>query len=221
MLPADVPRARHPRQPRLRAGAQGRHESCELRRHQCHPDAGPLQLRLLRALVYLDEEPILQNAPTYLPYFKDDLDYTLEHLDDLVIKDVAEAGGYGVVFGSSLPKEKQQALRDKIIEEPRRFISQQVIDFEDLPIMDSERVNTTLRFLMKYYDQLIDGQPMDHREICEPRLHLHGSRPDARQRHDAARDHQLEYTLVPADGFQRSRLRQEERLPDDRGAGHD
>jgi len=89
---------------------------------------------------YLDEEPILQNAPTYLPYFKDDLDYTLEHLDDLVIKDVAEAGGYGVVFGSSLPKEKQQALRDKIIEEPRRFISQQVIDFEDLPIMDNERV---------------------------------------------------------------------------------
>lgn len=140
VLPADVPRARHPRQPRLRAGAQGRHESCELRRHQCHPDAGPLQLRLLRALVYLDEEPILQNAPTYLPYFKDDLDYTLEHLDDLVIKDVAEAGGYGVVFGSSLPKEKQQALKDKIIEEPRRFISQQVIDFEDLPIMDSERV---------------------------------------------------------------------------------
>ena len=51
VLPADVPRARHPRQPRLRAGAQGRHESCELRRHQCHPDAGPLQLRLLRALV--------------------------------------------------------------------------------------------------------------------------------------------------------------------------
>ncbi|MCI6101290.1 MAG: alpha-E domain-containing protein [Selenomonas sp.] len=31
----------------------------------------------------------------------------------------------------------------------------------------AERVNTTLRFLMKYYDQLIDGQPMDHREICE------------------------------------------------------
>ena len=31
----------------------------------------------------------------------------------------------------------------------------------------AERVNTSLRFLMKYYDQLIDGHPMDHREICE------------------------------------------------------
>ena len=89
---------------------------------------------------YLDEEPILQNAPTFLPYFKEDMDYTLEHLDDLVIKDVAEAGGYGVVFGSSLPPEKKQALKDKIKEEPRRFISQQVIDFEDLPIMDDKEV---------------------------------------------------------------------------------
>jgi len=31
----------------------------------------------------------------------------------------------------------------------------------------AERVNTTLRFLMQYYDQLIDGHPMDYREICE------------------------------------------------------
>ena len=89
---------------------------------------------------YLDEEPILQNAPTYLPYFKEDMDYTLEHLDELVIKDVAEAGGYGVVFGSSLSPEKKQALKDKIKEEPRRFISQQVIDFEDLPVMDGTQV---------------------------------------------------------------------------------
>ena len=38
---------------------------------------------------YLNEEPILQNAPTYLPYYEDDRNYTIEHLDDLVIKDVA------------------------------------------------------------------------------------------------------------------------------------
>ena len=42
------------------------------------------------------------------------------------------------MFGSSLPKEKKEALKEKIVEEPRRFISQQVIDFEDLPIMDGE-----------------------------------------------------------------------------------
>ena len=41
---------------------------------------------------YLGEEPILQNAPTYLPFYADDMQYTLEHFDDLVLKDVAEAG---------------------------------------------------------------------------------------------------------------------------------
>ena len=89
---------------------------------------------------YLGEEPILQNAPTYLPYYEEDLAYTLDHLDELVIKDVAEAGGYGVVFGSSLTAEKREALKKKIQEEPRRFISQSVVEFEDLPILDDGKV---------------------------------------------------------------------------------
>ena len=89
---------------------------------------------------YLKEEPILHNAPTYLPFYKDDMDYTMANLDKLVIKDVAEAGGYGVVFGNSLPPDKKEELRQRIINEPRRFISQEVIDFEDLPILDGGSV---------------------------------------------------------------------------------
>jgi len=87
---------------------------------------------------YLDEEPILQNAPTYLPYYEDDLKFTLENLNRLVIKDVSEAGGYGVVFGSELSKEKLAEIKALIIREPRRFISQEVIDFIDLDIMDKD-----------------------------------------------------------------------------------
>lgn len=45
---------------------------------------------------YLGEKPILQNAPTHLPVFEMDMRYVMEHLDPLVIKDVAEAGGSGV-----------------------------------------------------------------------------------------------------------------------------
>jgi len=85
---------------------------------------------------YLGEEPILQNAPTYLPYYKDDLNYTLENIKRLVIKDVSEAGGYGVVFGSELSEEKLAEIKTQIKNEPRRFISQEVIDFIDLDIMD-------------------------------------------------------------------------------------
>ena len=85
---------------------------------------------------YLGEEPILENAPTYLPYYEKDLKYTLENIEKLVIKDVSEAGGYGVVFGSELSAEKLAELKDLVIREPRRFISQEVIDFIDLDIMD-------------------------------------------------------------------------------------
>lgn len=51
---------------------------------------------------YLGEEPILNNAPTYMPMFEADRKEVLNRMGELVIKDVAEAGGYGVVFGSSL-----------------------------------------------------------------------------------------------------------------------
>ncbi|MGN0609008.1 MAG: circularly permuted type 2 ATP-grasp protein [Oscillospiraceae bacterium] len=85
---------------------------------------------------YLGEEPILKNAPTYLPFYDEDKKYVLDKLDTLVIKDVAEAGGYGVVFGNSLSKEELENMRNTIINEPRRFIAQEVIDFKDLPILE-------------------------------------------------------------------------------------
>ena len=86
---------------------------------------------------YLNEEPILHNAPTYLPFYEEDRKYVLENLGKLVIKDVAEAGGYGVVFGNELSAEKLEEFKQTIIAEPRRFIAQEVIDFCDLPIYDN------------------------------------------------------------------------------------
>ena len=86
---------------------------------------------------YLDQEPILSNAPTYLPFYQEDRAYVMEHMDTLVIKDVAEAGGYGVVFGDKLTREELDSLKETILREPRRFIAQEVIDFQDLPLMDN------------------------------------------------------------------------------------
>lgn len=88
---------------------------------------------------YLHETPILKNAPTYLPYYDSDRKYVLEHFDQLVIKDVAEAGGYGVFFGNSLSKEEKDEFIEKMIREPRRFIAQEVIDFKDLEIIDQNQ----------------------------------------------------------------------------------
>lgn len=85
---------------------------------------------------YLDEEPILQNAPTYLPFYEEDMAYVLEHFDDLVLKDVAEAGGYGVVFGNTMTKEEKAKFIQMLKDEPRRFIAQEVIDFQDIDICE-------------------------------------------------------------------------------------
>ncbi|EFA22759.1 hypothetical protein BIFGAL_03793 [Bifidobacterium gallicum DSM 20093 = LMG 11596] len=85
---------------------------------------------------YLGEEPILHNAPTYLPIYDEDRQVILDRLDELVIKDVAEAGGYGVVFGSALDEEQRKELAERIVAEPRRFIAQEVIDFKDIDVVD-------------------------------------------------------------------------------------
>ena len=85
---------------------------------------------------YLGEEPVLKDAPTYLPYYEEDMQYVLENFDRLVLKDVAEAGGYGVVFGSSMTKQQKADFIELLKKEPRRFIAQEVIDFCDLPILE-------------------------------------------------------------------------------------
>ena len=91
---------------------------------------------------YLCEDAALMNAPTYLPFYDEDMKYVLDNFDSLVIKDVAEAGGYGVVFGSSLTTEKKAEFIALLKSQPRRFIAQEVIDFYDLDILDEtgERV---------------------------------------------------------------------------------
>ncbi len=49
---------------------------------------------------------------------------------------MAEAGGYGVVFGSSLDAAAREELANRIKEEPRRFIAQEVIQFRDIDVVD-------------------------------------------------------------------------------------
>ena len=106
---------------------------------------------------YLGEEPILTNAQTYLPYFEKDRQCTLENLSKLVIKDVSEAGGYGVVFGSRLSESEREALADAIWKNPRRFIAQEVVDFKNLPVFENGQLHerkADLRAFVLYGDEI-------------------------------------------------------------------
>ena len=86
---------------------------------------------------YLGEDSITNNAPTYLMYYKKDRSYALAHFDELVFKDVSEAGGYGVFFGRDLSSQQKADFIALMQTQPRRFIAQEIIDFIDLPIMDN------------------------------------------------------------------------------------
>ena len=86
---------------------------------------------------YLGEDSITNNAPTYLMFYDKDREYALAHFDELVFKDVSEAGGYGVVFGRDMDSNQKEMFKELIKKESRRFIAQEIIDFIDLPIMDN------------------------------------------------------------------------------------
>ena len=73
-------------------------------------------------------------------FYEKDREYVLEYFDDLVIKDVAEAGGYGVVFGNKLSEKEKEMLKEKICTESRRFIAQEVINFQDMKVLDGDSI---------------------------------------------------------------------------------
>lgn len=102
---------------------------------------------------YLGETPILSNAPTYLPWFDQDRQFVLENLDRLVIKDVAEAGGYGVLFGDQLTAKQRADLKAHIIAEPRRFIAQERIEFYDIPTLIDGKIEPRKSDLRMYIVQ--------------------------------------------------------------------
>ena len=82
---------------------------------------------------YLDQDPILQNVPTYLAWREKDRSYILSHLDSLVVKSANESGGYGMLMGPCATKKELQDFAKKIESEPRNFIAQPVISLSRHP----------------------------------------------------------------------------------------
>ena len=60
---------------------------------------------------YLGEEPILQNVDTRLCRRPEDLEYTLDNLQDLVVKQVGGSGGYGMLIGPHSTAEEREDVR--------------------------------------------------------------------------------------------------------------
>lgn len=82
---------------------------------------------------YCDEEPILSNVPTHDLSKSQELQHVLEHLSELVVKEVHGSGGYGMLVGPAASKEEIRLFREKIIAEPARYIAQPTLALSTCP----------------------------------------------------------------------------------------
>jgi uncharacterized circularly permuted ATP-grasp superfamily protein len=82
---------------------------------------------------YLGEKPILNNVPTHLCREEDDLNYVLAHLDELVVKEVHGAGGYGMLIGPAATKAEIEDFRKALVANPSGYIAQPTLSLSTCP----------------------------------------------------------------------------------------
>jgi len=82
---------------------------------------------------YLGEEPILHNVPTWQLRKPEDLAYVLDHLPELVVKEVHGAGGYGMLVGPAASQTEIEAYRLRILADPANFIAQPTLSLSTCP----------------------------------------------------------------------------------------
>jgi uncharacterized circularly permuted ATP-grasp superfamily protein len=89
---------------------------------------------------YLAEDPILPNVETHICREPRALRYTLDHLADLVVKPVGEAGGYGITVGPRASLEELDECRAKLLADPANYISQPCISLSVAPTLVDGRI---------------------------------------------------------------------------------
>ena len=84
---------------------------------------------------YLGEKPILSNVPTYRLSIPDELAYVLEHLGELVVKEVQGSGGYGMLVGPTSSRQEIEDYRLRILKDPSNFIAQPTLALSTCPTL--------------------------------------------------------------------------------------
>jgi uncharacterized circularly permuted ATP-grasp superfamily protein len=89
---------------------------------------------------YLGEEPVLDNVHTWRLELADDLAYVLEHLHELVVKEVHGSGGYGMLVGPTSTKAQIEAYRERVKADPSAFIAQPTLALSTCPTITEHGV---------------------------------------------------------------------------------
>ena len=82
---------------------------------------------------YLGEKPILQNVPTWRCRHRPDLAYVLDHLGELVVKEVHGAGGYGMLIGPAATRQEIEDFRAALQANPSNYIAQPTLSLSTCP----------------------------------------------------------------------------------------
>ena len=82
---------------------------------------------------YLGEQPLLSNVPTWMCRKQDDLRYVLDHLDELVVKEVHGAGGYGMLIGPAATRAEIEDFRRVLVANPAGYIAQPTLSLSTCP----------------------------------------------------------------------------------------
>jgi uncharacterized circularly permuted ATP-grasp superfamily protein len=89
---------------------------------------------------FTGEEPILKNVPTWRCREPDSLKYVLEHLAELVVKEVDGSGGYGMLVGPTATSAQVEAFRKRLEASPEGFIAQPTLALSTCPTLTASGV---------------------------------------------------------------------------------
>jgi uncharacterized circularly permuted ATP-grasp superfamily protein len=84
---------------------------------------------------YTGRKPLLENVPTWRCSEPQSLKYVLEHLEELVVKEVHGSGGYGMLVGPTANKRERAAFAEKLKERPGNYIAQPTLSLSTVPIL--------------------------------------------------------------------------------------
>jgi uncharacterized circularly permuted ATP-grasp superfamily protein len=84
---------------------------------------------------YLNEDPILQNVPTFLLSDQIQRQHVIENLEKMVVKAVGESGGYGMLIGPQSTAKQREEFRARILAEPRNYIAQPTLALSSAPCL--------------------------------------------------------------------------------------
>ncbi len=83
---------------------------------------------------YTGEKALLPNVQTWRCADKDSLQYVLDHLPELVVKEVHGSGGYGMLIGPTASRKEIAAFRDKLKARPANYIAQPTLALSTCPV---------------------------------------------------------------------------------------